>query len=193
MLHRVILTAASVVALTVAASAADMYRPAPAMGGYKDIPYVGINWSGFYAGINGGSAAWDQNWDYHAGFFGGQIGYNVQRGNLVFGIETDLQGPTDSDYDGFYFGTVRGRVGYALNRALVYGTGGYAYAGADCSGCSVDGWAAGGGLEYKFTPSWSIKGEYQHITLTEGGLEEGSDTFRVGVNFFVGGGYDALR
>ena len=52
MLHRVILTAASVVALATAANAADMYRPAE--GGYKDVPYVGVNWSGLYVGVNGG-------------------------------------------------------------------------------------------------------------------------------------------
>ncbi len=188
MLHRVILTAASVVALTAAASAADMYRPAPAMGGYKDIPYVGVNWSGFYAGINGG-AAWKGDSDSE-GFFGGQLGFNVQRGKLVFGVETDLQNFTNSVIDDLYFGTVRARAGYAFGRALVYGTGGYSYLG--CDGCdTVDGWAAGGGLEYKVTPSWSVKGEYQHIDLDQ--IDFNFDTFKIGVNFFVGGGYDPLR
>ena len=190
MLHRVILTAASVLALTATANAADMYRAAPS---YKDTPYVGVNWSGFYAGINGGTASDSQDWNNHGGFFGGQIGYNVQRGNLVFGVETDLQTPTDSGDNGFYFGTVRGRIGYAIDRALVYGTGGFAYAGADCSGCSVDGWALGGGVEYKLAPSWSVKGEYQRIELSDSNVTSTADTFRIGVNFFVGGGYDALK
>ena len=52
MFHRIILAAASVVALTAAANAADMYRPAEA--GYKDTPFVGVNWSGLYFGVNGG-------------------------------------------------------------------------------------------------------------------------------------------
>ena len=191
MLHRVILTAASVFALATAANAADMYKPSA--GGYKDVPYVGVNWGGVYVGANGGSAADPQDWRSSGGFFGGQIGYNVQRGNIVFGVETDLQAPTESDTGGFYFGTVRGRVGYAIDRALVYGTGGFAYAGADCSGCSIDGWVLGGGVEYKLAPSWSVKGEYQRIELSDHDLTATADTFRVGVNFFDGGGYDPLK
>ncbi|WP_443189772.1 outer membrane protein, partial [Methylobacterium sp. Leaf94] len=56
-----------------------------------------------------------------------------------------------------YFGTVRGRLGYAFDRTLVYGTGGFAYGsggGRDfgLTNRSRDdfqtGWAAGGGIEY---------------------------------------------
>jgi len=54
-----------------------------------------------------------------------------------------------------YFGTVRGRLGYAFDRTLVYGTGGFAYGsggGRQFGGVSSDdfqtGWAAGGGIEY---------------------------------------------
>ena len=90
MLHRVILTAASVVALATAANAADMYRPSA--GGYKDVPYVGVNWSGVYVGVNGGYGMNSNNSDMNGGFGGGQIGYNVQRGNLVFGVEGDIEG-----------------------------------------------------------------------------------------------------
>ena len=52
-LQRVLLTAASVAALTATANAADMYG-APAAG------YVGVNWTGFYGGVNGGGA-WAEN------------------------------------------------------------------------------------------------------------------------------------
>ena len=95
MLLRVILTAASVVALSAAANAADMYRPAA--GGYKDVPYVGVNWSGLYVGVNGGYGANAASvptggLDPAGGFGGGQIGYNVQRGNIVFGLEADIEG-----------------------------------------------------------------------------------------------------
>jgi outer membrane immunogenic protein len=87
---------------------------------------------------------------------------------------------------------VRGRIGYAVDRALVYGTGGFAYAG--CDNCnSADGWALGGGVEYKLAPSWSVKGEYQRIELSDNNVTAAADTFRVGVNFFVGGGYDPLK
>src|SRR5919112_1764707 len=74
------------------------------------------------------------------GFVGGaQAGYNYQFGMFVGGLETDLQyaavgnkgasyGTTyyPGDSDGF-FGTIRARAGVALDRALVYGTGGFAY------------------------------------------------------------------
>ncbi len=47
-----------------------------------------------------------------------------------------------------YFGTVRARLGYAFDRVLVYGTGGFAY--SDERG----GWTAGGGVEYALPGSF---------------------------------------
>jgi outer membrane immunogenic protein len=129
------------------------------------------------------------------GFGGGQIGYNWQRGAFVFGVEADIQGAGlrsrySNQPDGFgdlsngrrdidYFGTVRGRLGYAFDRLLVYGTGGFAYGGVANrnfifnSGASADlnkdttqiGFAVGGGVEYAITPAWSLKAEYQYIDL----------------------------
>ena len=83
-----------------------MYRGEP--GGYKDGPvYVPANtWTGFYIGAHVGGA-WssekvtDKNDDFlrpgaslsndaNGVFGGGQIGYNWQHGNLVFGVEGDL-------------------------------------------------------------------------------------------------------
>jgi hypothetical protein len=79
-----------------------MYRPAPS---YKDAPYVGVNWSGLYVGITGGAAQNDVAGSDSLGFFGGQVGYNIQRGSSVFGLEADLQGVDASDID--YFGGTR--------------------------------------------------------------------------------------
>jgi outer membrane immunogenic protein len=233
MLHRVILTAASVVALATAANAADMYRPSA--GGYKDVPYVGVNWSGLYVGVNGGyganAASVPSGWlDPAGGFGGGQIGYNVQRGNIVFGVEADIQGGdisdtvagTVGDYRGNYeskmdwFGTVRARAGYTFDRALVYATGGFAYGNvtnsfcANAGGCisaseTQTGWVVGGGVEYKLMPNWSVKGEYQYLDLDASsatgagplGMGNGDrtqvNTVRVGLNYFVGGGYEPLK
>jgi len=109
---------------------------------------------------------------------GGQIGYNwqVTPGNgLLFGVEADIQyadlanrnivgivapgtviGATP-DID--WFGTVRGRLGYAFDRFLVYGTGGFAYGGGgrtNVPGVGDDtrtGWAAGGGVEWALPTS----------------------------------------
>jgi outer membrane immunogenic protein len=118
------------------------------------------------------------------GFTGGGVaGYNLQLGatGFVAGLEADIQyaGLTTErpalatasfvapaaiallDPRGSrgvdWFGTVRGRVGYAFDRILAYGTGGLAYGeggrGAcfGAFGCGDGlrfGWAAGAGLEY---------------------------------------------
>ncbi len=206
-------TLTSVVAIA-SANAADMYVPGP--GGYKDGPaYVTVNWSGLYVGVNGGYG-WSDNTDYldpTGGFGGGQIGYNVQRGNIVFGLETDFEGSGVAD-SGFgdkssldWFGSVRGRVGYAFDRALVYATAGFGYGQVTNDGLSETqtGWVAGGGVEYKITPVWSAKAEYQYFDLDApysspvGPLGYGAgnqtqfSTVRVGVNYFVGGIYEPLK
>ncbi len=209
MLRRVLLAAGSVIALTAAANAADMYR-APASASYQDTPYVGVDWSGLYVGVNGG-----YGWDAknvaagvnspEGGFGGGQIGYNVQRGNIVFGLETDIEGSgisasTDGKTSSLdYFGTVRGRLGYAFGRALVYGTGGFAYGQVANTGFSSEtqgGWVAGAGVEYKFSPNWSGKAEYQYISLDDNDNTVGRtdvNTVRIGVNYFVNNAYLPLK
>jgi outer membrane immunogenic protein len=139
----------------------------------------------------------------------------------VFGIEADFQGAAISDKDAFgdksnmnWFGTARGRLGYAFGSALLYGTGGFAYGnvkntftgiGAFSASETQTGWVAGGGLEYKFTPSWSIKSEYQFLSLDASdpngagplgiGLGDRTEvhTVRAGVNYFFGGGYEPLK
>jgi outer membrane immunogenic protein len=67
-------------------------------------------------------------------------------------------------------GTVRGRVGYAFDQVLVYGTGGYAWAdnrltlsalGVSVSDSQIhSGWTVGAGVEVMFAPKWSVKAEY---------------------------------
>ena len=162
---------ASVVALA-SANAADMYRPDA--GGYKDgLAYVSVNWSGLYIGANAGYG-WSDHTDYldpTGAFGGGQIGYNIQRGNIVFGVEADIQaaGITDSGYGNSSRRSTGSAAfaaapGYAFDRALVYTTGGFAYGQVTNSGASETqtGWTLGTGLEYKITPVWSAKIEYQY-------------------------------
>lgn len=85
-----------------------------------------------------------------------QAGYNWQVGNLVAGIETDIQtlapgkhrvGPAtlpdgtivNGRSSGQWYGTLRPRVGYAFDRTLVYVTGGLAYGGGRNSLSTIDG------------------------------------------------------
>ncbi len=92
-----------------------------------------------------------------------------------------------NDLDVDWFGTVRGRLGYAFGGTLLYVTGGFAYGGVNESASYIDneigattplnrarvssssttqtGWAAGAGIEQKISPSWSVKGEYQFVDL----------------------------
>jgi outer membrane immunogenic protein len=139
---------------------------------------------------------------------GGQVGYNWQWNKwLVLGIETDFQG---SDIEGNrrrspfldnggdianddpavfleaheriqWFGTARGRIGFApLCRLLIYATGGLAYGNVDYSAqTNFDngttypvsftktkaGWTVGGGLEYAISHHWSLKAEYLYYDL----------------------------
>jgi outer membrane immunogenic protein len=139
------------------------------------------------------------------GFIGGaQIGYNWQSANWLLGLETDFQGTTQKDTvcvlrcavaggGSFsteqtlpWFGTLRGRVGYATGPTLFYLTGGLAYgkiesdvtefiAGTLASRTFSEtktGWTLGGGIERPFDffgliggPNWSAKAEYLYVDL----------------------------
>jgi outer membrane immunogenic protein len=107
---------------------------------------------------------------------GGQIGYNWQAANWVYGVEADFQGSTQKDnstqvllstvaYNAKlpWFGTARGRIGYSVGSTLFYATGGYAYGnikteinstfgGANLASLktSKGGWTAGAGIETPF-------------------------------------------
>ncbi len=153
---------------------------------------------------------------------GGQIGFNLERYGAVLGVEVDLQaanfpgsGLTMAAADGGnllnpsttitasraassldYFGTIRGRLGYGVDRALFYVTGGFAYGGVkDTLSVTVTneaagltpygntvskdglrtGYVLGGGVEYALTPVWSLKAEYQYLDLGKVALAEGAD------------------
>lgn len=220
--------------IPLAASAADLYRNPPPASYVPPAAYVDQNiWQGFYAGLNGGygwSGGGNGGTQPQGGFGGGQIGYNFQGGPLVFGLETDFQGGdlsgniagTTTGGNVFsgkesvdWFGTARGRLGLAFGHALFYGTGGFAYGdvrqSAVYNGISLGasgtqtGWVAGGGIEYKVTPAWSLKGEYQYIDLgsekltdtanipATNSLDTSFQTVRLGLNYRFGGSSDPLK
>jgi outer membrane immunogenic protein len=120
------------------------------------------------------------------GFGGGQIGYNYQANRFVLGLEADIQGGEISgDTSGpmlnlegslDWFGTVRGRLGYTFDRALIYATAGFAYGGASGvasakgpapytadKDATLTGFTLGGGVEYALNSRWSLKAEYQYL------------------------------
>jgi outer membrane immunogenic protein len=180
------------------------------------------------AAANGGAPGTASgNYWTDGGFGGVQFGYNLQRDRLVFGIETDIQaagigGKTalgavsaDQSVDTSavaksnldWFGTLRGRAGYAFGSTLVYATGGFAYGGVRdslaLSATSIHGTAAGqvskditaagytvgAGVETAMSPSWSVKAEYQYIDLgtsslsTSTGIPDSTDTGGASASF----------
>jgi outer membrane immunogenic protein len=184
--------AAAVLALTVGAAQAAGAGPA--------APSA-FSWTGFYLGANGGYGWFDAQQKPPFGYpeygvdtdgwvGGGQIGANWQTGRLVLGIEGDgdwssIRGSivpdpqhnsatrTSVDIDGM--ATIRGRVGLAFDRALVYATGGAAFAhakatvtnftgnGDDRSDSEMNtGWLVGFGGEYALTNHFVIGAEYLH-------------------------------
>ncbi len=92
-------------------------------------------------------------------------------GNLLI----PLANPANIGVSLDWFGTVRGRVGYLVTPTLLlYGTGGFAYAGVsgNNSGLSTTatGWTAGGGVEWMFVPHWTAKLEYLYMDLNSSGV-----------------------
>ena len=193
------------------AQAGDGYGPAaPA-----------FTWTGFYIGAHGGVATGDtsgqtdflgttinSDYDMSGGIWGGHIGYNYQRGRTVFGIEgtwsaLDMQGDTSCVAALFvtvncrrstdWVATAVGRLGIAMDRAMVYGLAGVAWGEVEtnsegsflgfpltASGSTTHvGWVAGVGLEYAVTQNILARVEYNHIDL-------GSE--RVDLDLSFGGG-----
>jgi outer membrane immunogenic protein len=146
---------------------------------------------------------------------GGQVGYNYQSDHVVYGVEGDFQWSGQRDTAGCglecitgggiaatlgsaaqnikWFGTARGRLGWADNGWLLYVTGGGAWAGVDATTAISEtgaglpafaqsgttsftraGWVVGGGAEVRISGPWSAKFEYLYMDL--GGI---SDTLTV--------------
>jgi outer membrane immunogenic protein len=193
---------AAVMAACGAAMAADLPRgPTP----YSAAPASTYNWSGLYAGINAGyqwGHVTNSNVDPAGIAGGGQVGYNWQSGQFVFGGETDIQASAADDtfapwkFSNPWFGTLRGRAGYALNNILFYGTVGMAYGELTGQLNSLEenktliGWTAGAGMEVGLTPKWSAKMEYLYMDLSDRaytitGVNNGltSNMMRFGINY----------
>ena len=132
--------------------------------------------------------------DASGGTAGGQIGYRWQSGPMVYGIEgqgnwADFTGsnvsilaPTVSNRTKVdAFGLFTGQIGYSWNNALLYVKGGGAVVsqrydsyftglgvGSVGSVSGKDtrvGATVGAGLEFGFTPNWSVGVEYNHVFL----------------------------
>ena len=194
-MRRVLLSTISVLVFTAtAAVAADLPRampPAKAPAYFAPV----YNWTGFYAGINGGYGWGDSTWDGFAsstdvsgGLLGATVGYNWQAGALVFGLEgdiawSDIRGrftnaicPAGCETRNTWLGTARARLGYAADRFMPYVTGGAAFGEikanptgfAGVSDTRV-GWTVGAGIEAAIAANWTAKLEYLYVDLGDVG------------------------
>ena len=216
----------SLVSFSGVANAADIPAPAPATAPVYVPPRAAVyNWTGFYVGAMGGYG-WSKNNgnDLKGGFGGGTIGYNAQFGNFVVGIEGEGAWADINQSASFLgvviatdriqaFGSLTGRAGVALDNVLIYGKGGGAVAsnkisltalgilGVNASDTQTHwGYTVGGGVEWGFTPNWSIKGEYlwahyesqnYFVNVAPPGFASGSfdvNTVKLGVNYRFGWG-----
>ena len=196
-MNRVFQSMTAILAFTAAvqtANAADLPRRPPPEYPVKAAPLRVFDWSGFYVGINGGYGWGTSRYDFGAagidrfnvngGLAGATVGYNYQIGQTVLGIEGDLdwqnvKGSTACpagigicETKSNWLGTVRGRLGYAIDRFMPYVTGGAAFGDVKANipglGSQSDtrtGWTVGGGAEYAFAPNWTIKAEYLYVDL----------------------------
>jgi outer membrane immunogenic protein len=202
--------------------------------------YIGVSGGGSLGGSNhldpSGSNITADGILVKGGEIGGTVGYNLQVSRFVLGFEGDISwvGEYGSHVDngiappGFpqnaspafqsftketWLGTARGRLGYAADNLLFYGTGGYAAAGVTegmnstvnntnvfSASSTRSGWTAGGGLEWGFAPNWSAKFEYLYVRFENGGgfvtaLGDGTrssvtlddNIVRAGINYRFGG------
>ena len=180
-MSRIALAAALTTAgLTVSAQAADI--PYGSRAPYTvNQPLNAYSWAGPYLGgnIGYGWGSVGNNPTKPSGFVGGvQGGYNWQNGPLVVGLEADIQASAANDtfapwkFSNPWFGTVRGRVGYALNNVLFYGTGGLAFGELRgqtfglTESHTTAGWTAGVGAEFGFAQNWTAKIEYLYVDLS---------------------------
>ena len=109
-------------------------------------------------------------------------------------------GAFDVDVGSDYLASLRGRVGYAFDRALIFATGGVAFTDAsaesdDFGGFNLDaddsltGWTIGAGGEYAFTDNWIGRVEYRYYDFSNGSLDDlgdvdlGTNTLTVGVGY----------
>jgi outer membrane immunogenic protein len=182
--------ATALMATATASLAADLPRRSAPRDDYAPPPRM-VNWQGFYVGLNAGygfgafqNGANSLIGDPSGGLIGFTAGYNyVVAPNLLVGLEGDF------DFAGMkanripFFGlatngnvddlvTLRGRIGYTVDRAMIYATGGFAgsrntvqisnfYNGFYGQQTQFQtGWALGGGIEYMLTSNLSAKGEY---------------------------------
>lgn len=210
--HLVSASAIALITLGTSAYAADIVSEEPPVP--EAMLVQTFTWTGPYIGVNGGYAWTNAEFsaggllgddDFNGGLVGVRAGYNWQmNNNFVGGIEVDvdhvwnentyLVGVDPIDVGTDWQGSARLRIGYAIDRTLVFATGGIAFANAYIESAVLDesktftGWTVGGGVEHAFTDNWVGSLEYRYADFgseTIGGTDVDLDqhTVRVGLAY----------
>lgn len=198
-LTHAVLVSTTAILISVSARAADLpTRVQPAAPVAYAAPF---SWTGFYVGGELGWIRTDPDYTAGAVLLGTPFlvsattgkdgmsygilaGYNYQVGNVVLGVEGDFEGWTvgqirytsiTGDFltaHSKWGGSVRGRLGFAADRALFYVAGGAAFVSSKTSipttGISVGGddtrvgWTVGAGIDYAFSNNWFTGLEYRY-------------------------------
>jgi opacity protein-like surface antigen len=234
LLSPVAAAAIAVVSMPIAAPAADLAVSPP-----PPVPY--FSWTGLYAGVHLGAGWSRKDWsdpfpapvfgdrvDASGAVAGGQIGFNYQLGWFVWGVEADaawahLEGTNTcfATIGGVNCGvqvrsvaTIAARLGYAIDRNLLYIKGGGAWVndrydlnliafglGTPSTTATNWGWTIGGGVEHALLPNWTVKLEYNYIDVGSKtvafavpppfdsfSIDQRVHVAKLGVNYLFGGG-----
>lgn len=178
-------------ALSFPALAADTVMEAPPEPVATEV-VTAFDWSGAYIGIQAGGTWVDGKFsvpgasvheDFNGGFIGKFIGYNYAFDNIVVGAEADINynwnensyraGGTRGDVGTDWSGSLRARVGYSFDRALIYATGGWAATNGyiDTPGRdwnrTFHGWTIGAGVDYAVTDNVFVRAEYRFTDYSD--------------------------
>jgi outer membrane immunogenic protein len=200
-MKRIVAAAAACAAIAVAtalpAAAADLGRVSRTTTITETPALVPLyNWTGFYVGATAGGAWAHSDYNFGAagtstgsfgiggGVAGVTLGYNYQVGSVVFGLEGDINassmrggtvcpgGFSRCDAEIPWFGTLRGRVGFAADRFMPYVTGGLAMGRVNAivpevgsASSTRTGWTLGAGVETAVARNWTAKAEYLYVDL----------------------------
>jgi outer membrane immunogenic protein len=160
------------------------------------------DWEGFYVGLNtawhagtdrevdstaaGAPTGFNQTFKAPGPGVGVHAGYMWETNRVVYGLEADVEktfvngsissgvfGRTDFNYN--WQGSLRGRLGYAFEHFMIYGTGGVALlmsqytdqspAGSETYSKAAPGWTVGVGAEYAFSTYLSARLEYRYSSF----------------------------
>ena len=160
-----------------------------------DIVQPGYDWTGFYLGAQAGADMYNANnvgsssLPNSTGIEGGLNAQFLKQFNqLVIGAVVDgnvssnnasgwctTSNNTSCTLSSGWNASVRGKLGFAADKVMFYGTGGWGWADFNKTSShnndyrsTLNGWVAGAGIGYAVNDNWSLNLEYLHYDLGSG-------------------------